>query len=186
MHWEREELSERRGELVAEIKTAMQGQQGQSTIMADAIAERLAVTPTELEVLGTLAVGGPLSAGELARRTGLTSGAITRLIDRMESRGIARRRADPTDRRRVLVEITAMATRAAAPFYGPIESESEALLSGYSEKELELILDFARRGYEFAKRHTERIEAMPARAPLQKRRVSIKGRILGQTVRIKI
>src|SRR5256885_9584707 len=114
----------------------MQDQQGQSTILSGAIADRLEVTPTELECLGTLALGGPLSAGELAKRTGLTSGAVTRLIDRLESRGIARRRADPQDRRRVLVEITPMATKVAAPFYDPIERESEALLSGYTEKEL--------------------------------------------------
>src|SRR6266851_5778922 len=114
MHWERDDLSERRRQLVNEIKKAMQDQQGQSTILSDAIADRLAVTPTDLE-----------------------------------ARGIARRRADPQDRRRVLVEITAMAHKAAEPFYGPIESESESLLSGYSEKELELILDFARRSYEF-------------------------------------
>ena len=186
MHWERDDLSERRRQLVNEIKKAMQDQQGQSTILSDAIADRLAVTPTDLEVLGTLALGGPLSAGDLAKRTGLTSGAITRLIDRLEARGIARRRADPQDRRRVLVEITAMAHKAAEPFYGPIESESESLLSGYSEKELELILDFARRSYEFAKRHTERVEAMPERVQLPKRRVNIKGRLLGQTIRIKI
>jgi DNA-binding MarR family transcriptional regulator len=186
MHWERDDLSERRDELVDEIKKAMQDQQGQSTILSDAIADRLSVTPTDLEVLGTLAVGGPLSAGDLAKRTGLTSGAITRLIDRLEARGIARRRADPEDRRRVLVEITAMANRAAAPFYEPIEAESGALLSGYSEKELDLILDFARRSYEFAKRHTERVEAMPRRPQPPKRKVNIKGRILGQTVRIKI
>ena len=178
-------MSDRRDRLIAEIKKAMQDQQGQSTILSDAIADRLTVTPTELECLGTLALGGALSAGDLAKRTGLTSGAVTRLIDRLESRGIARRRADPQDRRRVLVEITAMATKAATPFYGPIERESDSLLDGYSERELEVILDFARKSYEFAKRHTERVEAMPERVQLPKRRVNFKGRVLGQTVKIK-
>jgi len=178
-------LSERRDLLVAEIKKAMQDQQGQSTIMSDAIADRLCITPTELECLGTLAIGGALSAGDLAKRTGLTSGAVTRLIDRLEARGIARRRADPEDRRRVLVEITPGAVKTARPFYGPIERESAALLSGYSEKDLELILDFARKSYEFAKRHTERIEAMPRQAQLPKRHVNFKGRVLGQTLKIR-
>ena len=177
-------MSDRRRELCAEIKKAMQDEQGQSTILSDAIADRLTVTPTELECLGTLALGGPLSAGDLAKRTGLTSGAVTRLIDRLEARGIARRRADPQDRRRVLVEITAMATRAAEPFYGPIERESSALLEGYTEKELELILDFARKSYEFAKRHTERVQGLPGRVELPKRRVNLKGRVLGQKVKI--
>ena len=177
-------MSDRRRQLRDEIKRAMQDAQGQSTILSDAIADRLTVTPTELECLGTLALGGPLSAGDLAKRTGLTSGAVTRLIDRLESRGIARRRADPEDRRRVLVEITPFATKVAAPFYDPIERESSALLEGYTEKELELILDFARKSYEFAKRHTERVEALPGRVEIPKRRVNLKGRVLGQKVKI--
>jgi DNA-binding MarR family transcriptional regulator len=179
-------MSSRREELVSKIKQAMQDQQGQSTILSDAIADRLCITPTELECLGTLAVGGPLSAGDLAKRTGLTTGAVTRLIDRLESHGIARRRADPDDRRRVLVEITPMAHKTAAPFYGPIERESAQLLAGYSEKELELILEFARRSYEFAKRHTERVEQMPSRPPRPRHRVNFKGRVLGQTVRVRL
>ena len=78
-----------------------------------------------------------------------------------------------------------MARKTAAPFYGPIERESADLLSGYSEKDLELILDFARKSYEFAKRHTERVEDMPRRPQPEKRRVNIKGRVLGQTVKIR-
>lgn len=179
-------MSAYRDRLVADIKKAMQDQQGQSTIMSDAIADRLRVTPTELECLGMLALGGPISAGDLAKRTGLTTGAVTRLIDRLEARGIARRKADPDDRRRVLVEITPAALKTAEPFYGPVERDSAALLAGYSDKELELILDFMRRGYEFAKRHTERIEAMPQRQQLlPKRHVNFKGRVLGQKVKIK-
>jgi DNA-binding MarR family transcriptional regulator len=179
-------VSDRRSQLLTEIKKALQDNQGQSAILSDAIADRLRITPTELEVLGTLALGGALPAGELARRTGLTSGAVTRLIDRLESRGMARRRSDPDDRRRVLVEITANAIKAAAPFYGPIEAEADRLLAGYDEKELAFILAFQRRSYEFAKRHTERIQAMPQRPQLPKRRrVNLKGRVLGQTVRIK-
>ncbi|MDQ2952230.1 MAG: MarR family transcriptional regulator [Chloroflexota bacterium] len=178
-------MSSRRLALVTKIKQAMQDQQGQSAILSDAIADRLCITPTELECLGTLALGGPLAAGDLAKRTGLTTGAVTRLIDRLESHGIARRRSDPDDRRRVLVEITPLAHKTAAPFYGPIERESAQLLAGYGEKELELILDFARKSYEFAKRHTERVEDMPRRPQLPKRTVSVKGRVLGQTVKIK-
>jgi DNA-binding MarR family transcriptional regulator len=178
-------LSGRRAQLIAEIGQAMQEQQGQGTILANAIADRLDVTPTELECLGMLESRGPLPAGELAKRTGLTSGAVTRLIDRLEARGIVRRLSDREDRRRVLVEMTPMARRAAIPFYEPIAREGAEMLSAYSEKDLELILDFARRSYAFGVKHTERVEAMPRR--LQSRRVvNFKGRILGQKVRIRI
>jgi DNA-binding MarR family transcriptional regulator len=176
----------RRAQLIKDIVVAIQDEQTQNTFMSNAIAERLGVTSTELEVLGTLVLRGPLSAGDLARRTGLTSGAVTRLIDRLVERGSVRRLADEEDRRRVLVEITPGAMKICEPFYGPLAREGTTLLEGLGEKELEAILEYLRTSYELTKKHTERIAAMPERPYLPKRRVNIKGRILGQTVRIKI
>ena len=164
---------------------AIQDEQTQNAFLSNAIAERLDVTSNELEVLGTLVARGPLSAGDLAKRTGLTSGAVTRLIDRLVERGSVRRLADPEDRRRVLVEITPAALRACDPFYGPIAKEGTALLEQRTEKELEVILEYLRISYGFTKRHTERVEAMPDRVQLPKRRVNIKANVLGQRVRIR-
>jgi DNA-binding MarR family transcriptional regulator len=176
----------RKAELVKNIVLAIQDEQTQQTFLSNAIADRLGLTSSELEVMGTLVARGPLSAGDLAKRTGLTSGAVTRLIDRLAERGSVRRLPDPEDRRRVLVEITPSAMKVCEPFYGPIETEGTALLESRSEKELEVILEYLRISYEFSKRHTVRISAMPERPYLPKRKVNIKGRILGQTVRIRI
>lgn len=175
-----------RSQLIDDIVVAIQDEQTQNAFLSNAIADRLGVTSTELEVLGTLVVRGPLSAGDLARRTGLTSGAVTRLIDRLVERGSVRRLSDPDDRRRVLVEITPGAAKACDPFYEPIAREGTALLEQLTEKQLEVILDYLRTSYEFTKRHTERIAAMPERPYLPKRRVNIKGRVLGQTVKIRL
>jgi DNA-binding MarR family transcriptional regulator len=175
----------RRSQLIKDIVVAIQDEQTQNAFLSNAIAERLDVTSNELEVLGTLVARGPLSAGDLAKRTGLTSGAVTRLIDRLVERGSVRRLADPEDRRRVLVETTPSALRACAPFYDPIAKEGTALLEERTEKELEVILEYLRVSYEFTKRHTERVEAMPDRVQLPKRRVNIKADVLGQRVRIR-
>ena len=175
----------RKSELVREIVGAIQDEQTQQTFLSNAIADRLGLTSSELEVMGTLVVRGPLSAGDLAKRTGLTSGAVTRLIDRLVERGSVRRLADADDRRRVLIEATPSALKVCEPFYGPIEAEGTALLESRTEKELEVILEYLRISYEFSKRHTERISAMPERPYLPKRKVNIKGRVLGQTIRIK-
>ena len=175
-----------RSQLIDDIVVAIQDEQTQNAFLSNAIADRLGVTSTELEVLGTLVVRGPLSAGDLARRTGLTSGAVTRLIDRLVERGSVRRLSDPDDRRRVLVEITPGAAKACDPLYEPIAREGTALLEQLTEKQLEVILDYLRTSYEFTKRHTERIAAMPERPYLPKRRVNIKGRVLGQTVKIRL
>jgi DNA-binding MarR family transcriptional regulator len=175
----------RHAELVKEIFVAIQDEQTQQTFLSNAIAERLGVTSNELEVLGTLVARGPLSAGDVARRTGLTSGAVTRLIDRLAERGSVRRVPDPTDRRRVLVEITPGALKACEPFYGPIAKEGTALLEKLTVDQLEVILEYLRVSYAFSKRHTERVEAMPERYELPKRRVNIKAKVLGQRVRIR-
>ena len=174
-----------RADLIKDIVVAIQDEQTQNAFLSNAIAERLDITPNELEVMGTLVARGPLSAGDIAHRTGLTSGAVTRLIDRLVERGSVRRRPDPQDRRRVLVEATPAALRVCEPFYGPIAKEGTALLERLSEKELEVILDYLRVSYEFTKRHTERIESMPDRVQLSKRRVNIKANVLGQKVRIR-
>jgi DNA-binding MarR family transcriptional regulator len=178
-------LASRRAQLIKDIVVAIQDEQTQQAFLSNAIAERLGVTSNELEVLGTLAARGPLSAGDIAKRTGLTSGAVTRLIDRLVERGTVRRLADPEDRRRVLIEMTPSAMRWCDPFYGPIEKEGIALLEERTEKELEVILEYLRVSYEFSKRHTERVEAMPQRLELPKRRVNIKADVLGQKVRIR-
>jgi DNA-binding MarR family transcriptional regulator len=175
----------RRTQLIKDIVVAIQDEQTQNAFLSNAIAERLGVTSNELEVLGTLVARGPLSAGDIAKRTGLTSGAVTRLIDRLVERGSVRRRPDPEDRRRVLVEITPAALRACEPFYQPIAREGTALLEQRTEKELEVILEYLRISYEFTKRHTERVQAMPERFELPKRRVNIKANVLGQKVRIR-
>jgi DNA-binding MarR family transcriptional regulator len=175
----------RRTQLIKDIVVAIQDEQTQNAFLSNAIAERLDVTSNELEVLGTLFARGPLSAGDLAKRTGLTSGAVTRLIDRLVERGSVRRLADPEDRRRVLVETTPAALKACAPFYDPIAKEGTALLEERTEKELEIILEYLRISYEFTKRHTERVEALPDRVQLPKRRVNIKADVLGQKVRIR-
>jgi DNA-binding MarR family transcriptional regulator len=166
------------------IADGMGEAQGQGTILSGLVAERLGLSTTELETLGLLQLRGPLSAGDVARHTGLTSGAVTRLIDRLAASGHARRRADPTDRRRVLVEATPAAMRAAEPFYGPLARAEHEALSRYSEKELELILDFVNRSRAVAVAHAERIEAMPERP--KRPRFKFKAKVLGQRVRIKI
>lgn len=69
-----------------------------------ATAQAVGLGPTDLYAVGTLAFYGRMTSGDLAAKTGLTTGATTRLIDRLEQRGLVRRVTDPADRRRVLVE----------------------------------------------------------------------------------
>lgn len=130
-----------RSGLLAALEAALREVSGLGVLFSNAAAERLRLHPTDLECLGYLQ-DGPRSAGALAAATGLTTGAITGVIDRLERRGFARREPDPNDRRKVLVRATAEAARRAAPIFGPMASATAAVLDGYSDAELRLLLGF--------------------------------------------
>ena len=76
----------------------------QSVLLSDTVAKLVGANPTDLECLDLLGLGGPTTAGRLAAHTGLTTGAMTAVIDRLERAGFARRLRSTEDRRSVLVE----------------------------------------------------------------------------------
>jgi DNA-binding MarR family transcriptional regulator len=90
---------------------------------------------------------------------------VTAVIDRLEQIGFAHRVADPADRRRVLVELTPHGVETIAELMGPLAEQGRSLLSGYSDEQLELLLEFTRAGREMQERHAERLRARVAKAP---------------------
>jgi DNA-binding MarR family transcriptional regulator len=102
---------------------------------------------------------GPVPAGRLAEETGLTTGAITTVLDRLERGGFARRVRDPGDRRRVLVEVTPEAFRGAADYYGEHMALSERLYRRYTEEQLQMFLEWVREGRELNEREAAKLEA---------------------------
>jgi DNA-binding MarR family transcriptional regulator len=131
--------------------------QGQGAIFGNAVAARVGLSSTEIETLGVLDTQGPLSAKAIGEYTGLTSGSVTRMIDRLVAKGWAARREDPDDRRRVLVEFTASGRRRTAPFYGPMALAAGQALAAYGDKDLELILGFMERMREVGLAQTARL-----------------------------
>ena len=117
-----------------------------SALLSATIAARAGINPTDLESLDLLRRHGPMTAGRLAELTGLTTGAITGVIDRLERRGYARREADPADRRRVIVRADLeRAGQDLAAFYVGLGEAITAIIAGYSEPERAVISDAARR-----------------------------------------
>jgi DNA-binding MarR family transcriptional regulator len=90
-------------------------------------------------------MSGPSTAGDTARHTGLTSGAVTGLIDRLERLGLVERAADPADRRKVLVRAREDRIGPIAALYSPLEKTMRALLASYSKEELRVLIDFSER-----------------------------------------
>jgi DNA-binding MarR family transcriptional regulator len=108
-----------------------------------AIAERVGLSATEHKALDILSRAGSLTAGQLADLTGLTTGAITGLVDRLEKVGFVRRVKDPNDRRKVVIQPqTETMEREIAPLFESLAHSTEKMLSGYSDRELATIHDF--------------------------------------------
>ena len=141
-------------ELVDEVRRS----QSATARFDQAVADALELNRTDMRCLDVLEREGSVTAGRLAQATGLTSGAMTVALDRLERAGYARRVRDDSDRRRVLVEITPHAVQEAGRFYSEHEALSERIYQRYSKKQLDLLLQFVREGREFNEGHAERVE----------------------------
>jgi DNA-binding MarR family transcriptional regulator len=124
-------------------------------------AERLGVNETDLHCLNIIESRGGLTAGELAAQAGLTNGAITGVLDRLEAAGFARRVADPADRRRVKVEVTGSFYDHADRIWGPMAADWQSTLAErFTADELRLIADFLRTTVQIGRRQLDRLGGM--------------------------
>ena len=121
-------------------------------------AELLGVNDTDLECLTIIERRGGVTAGELAKESGLTTGAVTGVIDRLERAGYARRSPDEADRRKVLIEVTPCFYERARRIWGPMAREWQQLIGKrFTAEQLEVVADFLRASTEIGRRHTERL-----------------------------
>jgi hypothetical protein len=130
-----------------------------------AVADRLGMNITDHKCADILSRTGAITAGELARRTGLTTGAITGVIDRLERAGLVRRAEDPGDRRRVIIEPDAgRMERVIGPLFGSMARAADGLCARYSTRELAVIRDFTARAHRMAYEEARKLreEASPA------------------------
>jgi DNA-binding MarR family transcriptional regulator len=145
-------------QLIEGLITAFRAGGNQDSAFENLAADRLGVNRTDLHCLNAIENAGGLTAGELAVEAGLTSGAVTGVVDRLERAGFARRIPDPDDRRRVKVEVTPEFYARAARIWGPLAAEWEAsLASHFTAAELARITEFLRLTNEVGKRHLDRL-----------------------------
>lgn len=152
---------QKRQELIAAVASATQAYQRATDGFDDAVGRRLGLNPTDLRCLDWL-TGGPMSAGELARATGLSSAATTTLLDRLESRELVQRQRDPNDRRRVVVQLTDSARDQLDAFYGPLAHEGGRLLDRFDDDDLQLLHDFLIEARQVVEEHESRIRNQSA------------------------
>ena len=156
-----------RAELLVALDRELRTIGAQSVMLGHAVADRVGINSTDLEALDILQMHGPITAGRLAELTGLTTGAITGLVDRLERGGYARRERDPRDRRRVIIRTIPERLREIAPLYESMARATAELLARYGDEELALILDFTARAnaLTLAEIAKLRAKATPAGSP---------------------
>jgi DNA-binding MarR family transcriptional regulator len=134
--------------LVGRLMPAMRRSSAAGVLHGQAIARKVGVNSSDLECLDLILLNGPSTAGEIARRTGLTSGAVTGLIDRLERLGLVERTADAADRRKVVVRVREDKIAPIGALFSPLEKSVGAILAGYSREELRTLIDFFERSGE--------------------------------------
>ena len=117
----------------------------QSVLISDLVATRVGLNSTDLECLDLLYLAGVTTAGTLARHTGLTTGATTAVIDRLERAGFVRRRRDTKDRRCVLVEVEPSSVDRIKPMYALFARRISDLNKQYDDRELAIVVDYLAR-----------------------------------------
>lgn len=144
--------------MIEGLITAFRASGNQDGAFENLAADRLGVNRTDLHCLNAIENADGLTAGELAAEVGLTSGAVTGVIDRLERAGFARRVPDPADRRRVKVEVTPEFYARAEQIWGPLAAEWEAsLASHFTVAELTRITEFLLLTNQVGKRHLDRL-----------------------------
>ncbi len=131
-----------RDELIAAINLEVRRSQNRADAYDEFVADSIGLNRTDQRALDVLDQEGGATPGLLAERMGLTSGAITTVLDRLERAGFVRRVRDEEDRRRIHVEVTDLVREKIWPFYEPMAELGQRLFSRYSDEQLEFLLDF--------------------------------------------
>lgn len=150
-------MSTKRERLVGELHREIPRMVQETVRFYGAVADRLGMHVTDLNCLGALRYAGPLPAGELAGRLGLTTGAVTRVIDRLAAGGYVRRTADPADRRRVVIEPIPEALDQVGELFGGMGRYLDRAAALPTEAELEFLLNWVREAADFGHAEADRL-----------------------------
>jgi DNA-binding MarR family transcriptional regulator len=136
--------SAKRTRLMAAMEFETRTISAQNVLISQALAAQLGINASDFECLDLArhAEAEPVTAGKLAATTGLTSGAITGVLDRLERAGLVKRERDAADRRKVIVRPTSCVERTISPLFEPLHRSMTKMWASYSDTQLDLILDF--------------------------------------------
>jgi DNA-binding MarR family transcriptional regulator len=147
----------RREELLDALMLAAPQLVADGLVFHTAVADRLGLSLTDLRYLQLITQVAPATAGEIAARTGLTTGAVTRMVDRLEQAGYVQRSRDTVDRRSVVVVPDAEATARIGSMYQGMAAAWREVLTAYSDEHLAVVLDLFQRMRELSQHEAQRL-----------------------------
>src|SRR5215207_1042222 len=136
--------AESRDDVLSEVAEELRLSGVTNDIADQVVADYLGLNRTDARCLDIIERLDGVSAGRLASEAGLSTGAVTTVLDRLERAGYARRVADAADRRRVLVELTPGARKLLRDLFAPLAEATMRQLEGYTTDEVGLVRDFMR------------------------------------------
>lgn len=151
-----------RAELLRALHETLRKVGVQSVLLSDTVAKLVGLNSTDLECLDLLELGGPTTAGELSRHSGLTTGATTVVIDRLERAGLVRRARNMEDRRSVLVETRPHCLRHIEPLYRKLAVATDRLNEHYGDRELAIVVEYLSRVVELCAEHVTWLQTQPS------------------------
>src|SRR3984893_10166319 len=126
--------------------------------MHEAVARKAGLSGTDHKYLGFLIEKGQMTAGELSSLTGLTTGAVTGLIDRFEKKKLVKRQFAEGDRRKVIIEPNTKNIMALfVPLYKEFRNKSEKLAASFSKKEIKIIETYFLKAIEIMSETTNKL-----------------------------
>lgn len=127
---------------IDQMVDALRASQTASDMMDEAFCDFLGINRTDGRCLDVIDRLGELTAGQLATEVGLTTGAVTAMVDRLEAAGLLRRKSDPTDRRKVLIAMTDEAKQITMEVYGQMAQATAPFVSQLSDRDLITLISF--------------------------------------------
>lgn len=143
-----------------ELEHAVRKSSALGVIFGQTVANKVGMSSSDLECLDFLNIEKRVTAGRLAELTGLTTGAITGMVDRLEKAGFVRRERDDNDRRKVFIAIVPENIAKIGRYYEPLQRAVQRDWESYSDAELKLLLRFMTQGYTTMLDVTEGLKAM--------------------------
>lgn len=147
----------RREELIARLQFLGEMASTETALFHQTAAATYGLGITDVKMISILMQEGPMTAGQIAKRLSLTTGAVTNVIDRLERRDFVKREADAHDRRKVIVVVNQQKLLAGGNIYRSMGEAFDRLLRTYSTEELEFLTRYYQASIELTKQEITKL-----------------------------